>query len=73
MGKEADVRAFTESYSKSFNDAKLLKVAMFSKNIGNNVKLLPGKTVKNNKKKSWRAWRRFPHCLVTTVIFYNIA
>lgn len=50
MGKEADVRAFTESYSKSFNDAKLLKVAMFSKNIGNNVKLLPGKTVKNNKK-----------------------
>lgn len=49
LGKEADVRAFTENYTKHFDDEKLVKMALFSKNIGTDVVLTAGKAVKKDK------------------------
>lgn len=53
MGKEADVRTFTENFAKNFKDEKMLKAVMFSKNIGTDVTLKPGKTVKADKKEKF--------------------
>ncbi len=52
IGNEADVRAFTQNYAKSINDDKLLKAALFSKHMGTDVVLTPGKPVKNGKKEN---------------------
>lgn len=49
LGKEADVRAFTENYAKHFEDEKLVKMALFSKNIGTDTVLTAGKAVKKDK------------------------
>lgn len=49
LGKEADVRAFTESYAKNFNDEKIIKTALFSKHIGTDVTLTAGKAIKKDK------------------------
>lgn len=49
LGKEADVRAFTESYAKNFGDEKIIKTALFSKNIGTDVTLTAGKAIKKDK------------------------
>lgn len=50
IGKEADVRCFAEAYAKNFDDDKLIKMNLLSKHMGTNVKLNPGKAVKNNSK-----------------------
>lgn len=50
IGKETDVRAFAESYTKNFDDNKLIKMSLLSKHIGTNTKLTAGKAVKNDKK-----------------------
>lgn len=50
MGKEADVRKFTESYTKSFKDEKTVKAILFSKNLGTDITLKAGKAIKNTKK-----------------------
>ncbi len=52
IGNEADVRAFTQNYAKSINDDKLLKAALFSKHMGTDVVLTPGKPIKNGKKEN---------------------
>lgn len=53
MGKEADVRTFTENYTKNFQDEKVVKAAMFSKNIGTDVTLKAGKAGKADKKEKF--------------------
>ncbi len=52
LGNEADVRTFTENYAKGINDEKLLKAALFSKHLGTDVVLTPGKPIKNSKKEN---------------------
>ena len=49
IGKEADVREFTKVYSKNL-DSDLVKVALFSKNLSDDVVLVPGKAMPNNNK-----------------------
>lgn len=53
IGKEEDVRTFTESYTKNFSDQQLVKAAMFSKNIGTKVALKAGQAIKADKKEKF--------------------
>lgn len=53
LGKDADVRAFTENYTKHFDDEKLVKMTLFSKNIGTDVVLTAGKAVKKDKEEKF--------------------
>ncbi len=52
LGSEADVRTFTENYTKTINDDKLLKAVLFAKHLGTDVALTPGKPIKNSKKEN---------------------
>lgn len=50
IGNEADVRLFTDNYIKTFKQDDLVKVVLFSKNMGTEILLSPGKAIPNNNK-----------------------
>lgn len=51
MGKENDIRVFVDGLKKNIAKDELYKVVMFSKNLGNDLRLVAGKNINNSKNK----------------------